>query len=152
MPTLKTMNVLIRVAEEPTRRESIDVLRRTLRGFARTDASICRVAGELGIFCRGFRRWSAAEFDRRWHGPIGRSTHLSRAQMERFADIWQLTEQLCRGVSLACDAATGDGSPCRGWDEFSNEDLARFRRELEANGAHDRDIGDGHDESCDARS
>lgn len=119
----------------PTPREhSIAVLRHALTAIAGADKSLCRVAAERGIFCRGFRRWHVAEFDRRWRGAIGRSTHLSRAQMERFADIWQLTEQVCRGVSLACDANRGPESPCRGWDEFSDEDLARFCRELDGPG------------------
>jgi hypothetical protein len=113
------------------RKECIDVLRGRLTRIVGTEASLCRVAAERGIFCRGFRRWHIAEFDRRWRGAIGRSTHLSRAQMERFADLWQLTEQVSRGISLACDAAGAIGSPCRGWDEFSDEDLARFCRELD---------------------
>jgi len=120
-----------------SRRESIDILRRRLTQIVGTEESVCRVAAERGIFCRGFRRWHIAEFDRRWRGAIGRSTHLSRAQMERFADLWQLTEQVCRGTSLACDAAGRAGSPCRGWDEFSDEELARFCRELEEPNATD---------------
>lgn len=114
-----------------SRDHSIGVLRDVLTGFADADKSICRVAAERGIFCRGFGRWRAAEFDRRWHGSIGRSSHLSREQMEQFADLWQLTEQFRCGVSLACDANHAPESPCRGWDEFSDEDLARFCRDLE---------------------
>jgi len=29
-------------------------------------------------------------------------------------------------VSLACDAQSAAGGPCRGWNEFSNAELARF--------------------------
>jgi hypothetical protein len=94
------------------------------------DRSMCRIAAERGIFCHGFGRWPEADFDRRWRAAIGRSTHLSRDQMERFADLWQLTEQVSSGVSLACDARSGREGPCRGWDEFSDGDLARFCREL----------------------
>lgn len=113
-----------------SRQAAIARLRSALVPMAGNDRSLCRVAAERGIFCRGFRRWHVAEFDRRWRHAIGRSTHLSREQMERFADIWQLTEQLRQGVALACDAKPGPSSPCRGWDEFSDEDLARFCREL----------------------
>jgi hypothetical protein len=94
------------------------------------DRSLCRVAAERGIFCRGFRRWSLAEFDRRWRKAIGRSTHLTQVQMEQLADLWQLTEQVRQGVALACDAIPSAQSPCRGWDELSDEELARFCREL----------------------
>jgi hypothetical protein len=135
-----------------TRQRCIDALRRRLTQIAGPDASLCRVASERGIFCRGFRRWHIAEFDRRWRGAIGRSTHLSRAQMERFADLWQLTEQVCRGASLACDAAGAIGSPCRGWDEFSDEDLARFCRELDETDYHQQETGGADDAIRVARS
>jgi hypothetical protein len=46
--------------------------------------------------------------------------------MERLADVWQLSEQLRCGVAFACDANTCSGGPCRGWNEFSNDALARF--------------------------
>ena len=90
------------------------------------DHSLCQVAAERGIFCRGFRRWNESEFDRRWRKYIGRSTHLSRAQMEEYANVWQLAEQIRRRVSLACDAQTAPSGPCRGWNEFSNAEVARF--------------------------
>jgi hypothetical protein len=119
-------------AGNPVSREhSIGILRDALTRFADADKSICKVAAERGIFCRGFQRWPVAEFDRRWRKSIGRSSHLSREQMERFADLWQMTEQFRCGVALACDANCGPDSPCRGWDEFSDEDLARFCRDLQ---------------------
>lgn len=46
--------------------------------------------------------------------------------MEEYANLWQLSEQVARGASLACDAATAGRGPCRGWNEFSNEVLAQF--------------------------
>jgi hypothetical protein len=111
------------------RAEAIERLRRVLTPLAGPDISLCRIAAERGIFCRGFRRWQTPAFDRRWHNAIGRSTQSTRDRMEKFADLWQLTEQVRCGVPLACDAA-GPGSPCRGWDEFSDEQLAQFCWEL----------------------
>jgi len=108
------------------REEAISRLRATLLGMTDEEHSLCQAAAELGIFCRGFRRWNDAEFDRRWRTYIGRSTHLSRPQMEEYANVWQLAEQVRRRASLACDAQTRGQSPCRGWEEFSNADLARF--------------------------
>ncbi len=109
-----------------TRREAISKLRGALVRLTDDDHSMCRVASERRIFCHGFRRWNAQEFDRRWRNSIGRSTHLSRAQMEEFANLWQLAEQIRRDVRLACDLPPADRPACRGWDEFSNADLARF--------------------------
>lgn len=108
-----------------TRDEAIGRLRGGLLRLSDGQHSMCQVAAELGIFCFGFRRWSDAEFERRWGKVIGRSTHLTRPQLERIADLWQLTEQLRQRVPLACDAATIGGGPCRGWNQFSNRNLAR---------------------------
>jgi len=108
------------------RPEAIARLRAALLALTDDEHSLCQVAAERGIFCYGFRRWNAAEFDRRWRRAIGRSTHLSRAQMEEFANLWQLAEQVRQKVSLACDAKTSGCGPCRGWDEFSNAELSRF--------------------------
>ncbi len=43
--------------------------------------------------------------------------------------LWKLADpkiSLASLASLACDAQTAAGGPCRGWNEFSNADLARF--------------------------
>jgi hypothetical protein len=105
---------------------AINRLREALVRLADDEHSLCQVAAARGIFCHGFRRWSAGEFDRRWRNAIGRSTHLTREQMEEFANLWQLAEQIRKGVSLACDTRTQAPGPCRGWEEFSNADLSRF--------------------------
>lgn len=108
------------------REEAVSRLRASLLSMTDDQHSLCQIAAERGIFCRGFRRWSESEFDRRWRKYIGRSTHLSRPQMEAYANVWELAEQIRRRVSLSCDAQTNSGGPCRGWNEFSNADLARF--------------------------
>jgi hypothetical protein len=113
-----------------TRKEAIERLRQNLLALCDEDHSMCEVAADRNIFCRGFRRWHEAEFHRKWKAVLGQSTHLSRAQMERLANIWQLSEQIRCRASLACDAQTIAHGPCRGWDEFSNETLARFCDEI----------------------
>jgi hypothetical protein len=109
-----------------SRPEAIGRLREGLLKLTDTEHSLCQVSAQMGIFCHGFRRWNSAEFDRRWRRAIGRSTHLSRAQMEEFANLWLLAEQIRCRVALACDAQTVRHGACRGWDEFSNAEIARF--------------------------
>lgn len=109
-----------------SRQEAISELRRSLLKLTNEEHSMCQVAAERGIFCRGFQRWHDAEFDKRWKGLLGRSTHLSRAQMEQLANIWQLSEQIRHRVALSCDAQTIAHGACRGWDEFGNDAIARF--------------------------
>jgi hypothetical protein len=109
-----------------TRPDAVRRLREVLLKLADEEHSICQVAAARRIFCHGFRRWSESEFDRRWRAALGRSTHLTRSQMEELANVWQLAEQLRCRVALACDAQTTPGSACRGWEEFSNGDLGRY--------------------------
>ncbi len=113
-----------------TRAEAIVRLRAALLELCGEGRSMCRVAAERGIFCRGFGRWPEREFHERWKPLIGVSTHLSRTQMERLADLWQLSEQLLHNEALACDAQAACPGACRGWGEFDDSDLARFCREI----------------------
>jgi hypothetical protein len=111
------------------RGEAIASLRSRLIGLAGSDHSICKVAADRGIFCRGFRRWNDREFHDRFKGTLGVSTHLTRPQMEELADLWQLSEQLSRGVDLACDACASR-TACRGWDEFTDLEIQSFCCEM----------------------
>jgi hypothetical protein len=91
---------------------------------------MCRAAADEGIFCRGFRRWPEREFHDRWKEHLGVSTHLTRSQMEELADLWQRSEQLRRREVLICDSQTVCPGACAGWNEFTDEDLERFCRDL----------------------
>jgi len=113
-----------------TRHEAIETLRRHLMSLTDDQHSICQVAGEHGIFCGGFRRFPDVEFQERFHGLVSRREGLTRSQQEYLANTWQLARQILQNVGLACDAQTQAHDTCGGWDDFSNEDLARFLREL----------------------
>jgi len=112
-----------------TRREAIDVLRRHLLQLTDAEHSICLVASEHGIFCGGFRRFGEGEFRERYREVVARRG-LSRRQQEYLANSWQLARQLAENVALACDAQAIEHDTCRGWDDFTNMELARFLREL----------------------
>jgi hypothetical protein len=113
-----------------SRDQAVAALGRCLDRLGDGEHSTCQIAAERGIFCRGFRQWDDHEFHRRWKPVLGESTHLSRSQIERLADLWELSEQLAQHVRLTCDARAASPGPCRGWFEFSNEALARFCAEL----------------------
>lgn len=113
-----------------TREAAIAVLRERLLRLTDGEHSICRVAAERGIFCRGFRRWDDHEFHARWKGVLGASTHLTRPQMEELADLWQLAEQLSQKVALVCDAPAHVRTACRGWEEFTDIEIQRFCSDL----------------------
>jgi hypothetical protein len=113
-----------------TRDQAIAKLREELLKLSDGESSICTVAAKLGVFCHGFRRWTDEAFSRGWTRALGRSTHLTRPQMERLADLWLLTEQLRLRVPCACDLAAAGGGVCRGWNGFSNADLERCCDEI----------------------
>src|SRR5262249_36639718 len=119
------------VSAEPsrTRADAIDALRGQLSHLVDGQRSLCSIVGELGVFCRGFRQWNDHEFHRRWKAVLGQSTHLTRPQIERLADLWQLVEQLACGAALPCDVPSAR-SACGGWSEFSDVELDRFCREM----------------------
>jgi hypothetical protein len=54
-----------------TREAAIAVLRERLLRMTDGEHSICRVAADRGIFCRGFRRWNDHEFHARWKATFG---------------------------------------------------------------------------------
>ena len=113
-----------------TRGEAIACLRTRLMGLTDGEHSICKVAADRGIFCRGFRRWNDREFHDRFKATLGVSTHLTRPQMEELADLWQLSEQLSQGIDLVCDAPAAARAACRGWDEFTDLELQSFDCEM----------------------
>jgi hypothetical protein len=120
------VNALAEASPVWTRGEAIEKLRTALLALTDEERSLCEVAAEKGIFCRGFRRFDDAEFRRRFRGTLGASARLERPQMERLANLRVLSAQIRARVSLACDAQIASSGHCRGWDEFSNGDLERF--------------------------
>jgi hypothetical protein len=125
---------------------SIAELRVRLGKLADGESSLCAIVGERGIFCRGFRQWNDHEFHRRWKAVFGSSTHLTRPEIERLADLWQLTEQLACGAGLPCDIRSVGPTACAGWREFTDTELDRFCTELR--GKDQKVDGSSSDESA----
>ncbi|MGH9315910.1 MAG: hypothetical protein ACRD1P_02225 [Thermoanaerobaculia bacterium] len=116
--------------ERWSRDEAIGRLRECLLKLTDAEHSMCQVAAELKIFCRGFCRWDETELRRRWQKVLGKNSGLTRAQLEELANLWQLTEQVAQRVALACDAQRSAHGVCRGWDDFSNDEIARYCSDL----------------------
>lgn len=115
-----------------TRAELIQALRARLLPLVDEDVSICEAAARQGIFCHGFAQWTFTELRKR-HPTIVRSRRrITPAELRDLANRWQLARQTALGGQLACDVQTHEGAlrTCKGWDEFSDEELARFLHEL----------------------
>ncbi len=115
-----------------TRKEAIDDLRRTLEELSGDEHSVCHVAKAKGLFCRGFAQWKLHELKAQYPQITRSRPHLSRDEMEDLADRWQLARQYVQGEGLACDVQLGEGEfqTCKGWDEFDDEEIARFHLEI----------------------
>lgn len=116
--------------ETISREEAIRRIRGALLSMVDEDHSLCQIAAQRGVFCQGFRRYSDQEFQQRYEWLVKRNPGLSRDQIEELANRWQLARQIVDEVPLACDAQQIEHDVCRGWDEFSNDELARYCREL----------------------
>lgn len=113
-----------------TRDEAIDQMRHALLDLADEDHSICEVAAEKRIFCHGFKQWTDSELFRRFRWIAERRGVKTRAELETLANRWHLQRQEALGLPIACDAQQEDHDQCWGWDEFSNEQLESYYREL----------------------
>lgn len=108
----------------------IVALREELSRRANGEISICRLAAKTGVFCKGFRRYSDDELKERYGWIVDRNPDISRGELEEVADRWQMARQDVLGATTACDVQQLEHDACGGWDDFSNEDLAGFLREL----------------------
>lgn len=113
-----------------TRTEAINLLRQELLKLSEPDHSICAVAARKGIFCKGFAQDSTRDLFKKYDWLVKTLNIRTRAELEKIADLWQLTRQQVHGQSCACDVQTTERDTCLGWDTFSDADLVHFILEL----------------------
>jgi hypothetical protein len=125
-----TMSENQQKAETIERSEAINRLRTELLKRTDSETSICKVATEQGIFCRGFVRFGDAELRENYDWITRRRPKMTREELEDIANRWQVARQDYRQLPLACDVQRREHDMCRGWDDFTNDDLSRFHFEL----------------------
>lgn len=119
------------MTEETISREAaIGRIRIQMIGLCDTGKSACQVATERNILCKGFRRDSDDALRQRYGPYIGAADRLSRSDLERAADHWQLARQHSEDALVACDVQYRSYQTCKGWNDFSNEELSDFCLEL----------------------
>ena len=92
--------------------------------------SACQVAAERNILCRGFHRDSDEELRQRYEPYVAGTDRISRSDLERSANSWQLARQRTEEAPVACDVQYRYSQVCRGWNEFTNDELAKCCLEL----------------------
>jgi len=113
-----------------SREELIAAIRTELVKFTDEETSICRVAAERGIFCKGFSQYDDRELREKFNWIVRKRPSLTRGQLEQIANDWQLAEQQVHERPIACDVQTEIHDICNGWDSFSNDQLEKLYFEL----------------------
>lgn len=111
------------------REGAIRAIRAKLLELVDDDHSMCQVARDKGIFCRGFDL-SDDEFRQRYSWLTRKDRSMSREELEDRANRWQLARQIVNKVPISCDAQALERDTCEGWDRFDDATLARFYLEL----------------------
>jgi hypothetical protein len=113
-----------------TRTCAVDALREYFLKHVDENHSVCSVAAQRGVFCNGYRQWNDQELREKFSWIAGPRRQMTRSRLEQVIDSYQRARQEALEVPLACDAKRIDQDACRGWDEFTDSDLARFHQEL----------------------
>ena len=115
-----------------TRDEAIGDLRRAVERLQDDEHSICRIAAERKMFCHGFAQWTSGELRARYPQIVRSRPRITRKELEDLANRWQLARQRVTGEPTACDVQQHERNyaQCRGWDDFSDAELAAYHLEL----------------------
>jgi hypothetical protein len=112
------------------RETAIFELRKKLLALAADEHSACEIAAQNGIFCGGFTRYTDEQLRQRYAWLVRHDPTISREKLEEIADRWQMARQMVNEMPLACDVQRVEHDTCGGWDEFTNDDLARFCEQM----------------------
>ena len=116
-----------------TRAKAIAILRLTfLKELESRDGetSMCKLAAERGIFCHGFSQYGDGQLRRVYDWIARKDATASREDLEELANRWQIARQEVREMPLACDVQQREHDTCRGWDDFTDAQLAAFVQEM----------------------
>jgi hypothetical protein len=110
------------------RETAIARLRRALAEMTPPEQSTCRAVADRNVMCQGFHQDSLTELRMRYAAEIDITG--KRADVERRADAYQQRRREEENAAVSCDVQQRYYETCRGWDEFTNDDLARFCLEI----------------------
>jgi hypothetical protein len=112
------------------RTDAIAAIRARLLELTDADHSMCRVAAERGILCRGFAQFNDAELRDHYAWLLRRNPTMSREELEELANRWQLAREIVDKVPISCDAQAREHDICHGWDGFDNATLGRYYQQM----------------------
>ena len=130
MINLPTEDFMGKTIQTLNRNEITSRLRRELMQGTDEENSVCKVAAERGVFCKGFKRYTDEDLRRRYDWIVAKNPAMTREDLERIANDWQLAQQEVHELPMACDVQQKVYDTCRGWNDFTNEQLAKFYFQL----------------------
>ena len=130
MINLPTEDFMGKTIQTLNRSEIISRLRRELMQGTDEENSVCKVAAERGVFCKGFKRYTDEDLRRRYDWIVAKNPAMTREDLERIANDWQLAQQEVHELPMACDVQQKVYDTCRGWNDFTDEQLAKFYFQL----------------------
>lgn len=112
-----------------TRDQAVNRLRAALAAMTDEENCMCKVAADRGLFCHGFRQFTDEQLRERYAWIVRKKPDIARAELEAIANDWQLAQQDVRQLPIACDIQAKVHDTCRGWDDFTDEQLAGMLKE-----------------------
>lgn len=108
------------------RSEAIAQLRSELGRFTDIETSVCKAAADRNVFCSGFKRYTDDQLRQRYSWIVAKRPEMTREELETIANDWQLAQQEVYDLPIACDVQRTVQDTCRGWNDFTNAQLAKF--------------------------
>jgi hypothetical protein len=116
---------------EYTREQALSRIRTFLAEQRKDDETTCQTAGRLGIFCKGYDKWTTHSL-RDLYPWLAKKVpnDAPREELLKLVVAWDNARALVHNVPTTCDAHSLDHDACLGWDRFSNENLKRMFPQL----------------------
>jgi hypothetical protein len=119
-----------------SRPQAIERIREKLMSHTDGEHCACAVAGQLNVFCGGFRALSDKEFRTRFSWISSKRPRASRRELEEVVSLYHLGRQEAEQAALCCDVETREHCACDGWNRFDNPAVERFVYELTGASVH----------------
>jgi hypothetical protein len=113
-----------------TRAQAIEALRTAYARRLDSETSMCKYAADHGVFCGGFNRFRNGDLRERFRWIVEKDLTMTREALEELANRWQVARQDVDQLPIACDVQQREHDLCNGWNDFSNDDLAKFYAEV----------------------
>jgi len=116
---------------EYKRQDALNRIRKLLAENRKDDETTCQTAGRLGIFCRGYDKWTTESLKKQYPWLAKKlPSNAPREEVLKLVVAWDSAREEALHVPTTCDAKTLDHDGCLGFERFNNENLKRMFPQL----------------------